>query len=252
MSGSRRHRRGQSISLQGQGLVEYAIIIVLVALVAILGLLLLSDTATQWLMQTACAVGGIGCGANDDTIAIDFGKDEALQGWMVGEFIGRDREFWVEDGRLHSDPGAFMLYRNYAGRDYTAIAVEPRLETFRPDVNQGFSVAFRAEDINGRLNGYTFRIYHNVNSGQQAIYFSKVVEGRTMWPALNWSRLPDTFDWQQPGDVKIEVVGNTFTAYINGQQVMQASDDTFESGQAGLVNMGNSDFSFKGFIIDPH
>jgi len=52
--------------------------------------------------------------------------------------------------------------------------------------------------------------------------------------------------------VKATVVGQTITVYINGKQVLQATDSTFTSGSPGIGfflhgSANNADFGFTSF-----
>ena len=58
------------------------------------------------------------------------------------------------------------------------------------------------------------------------------------------------FDWNNPGDVRIEVEGDTFTAYINDTQVLQATDDTWREGGVGLAANYGTEFSTDSLSID--
>ena len=56
------------------------------------------------------------------------------------------------------------------------------------------------------------------------------------------------------GDVvKATIVGNVITAYINGAQVMQATDNTYVTGNPGIgfflngTGVANTDYGFTSF-----
>ena len=62
---------------------------------------------------------------------------------------------------------------------------------------------------------------------------------------------PD-YDWNAIHNVSLQVNGNTFTTYIDDQEVISAIDDTYTSGAVGFRTWGSSKSSFDIIsIVEP-
>ena len=83
------------------------------------------------------------------------------------------------------------------------------------------------------------------------IYFSKWVNGVQIKPYIKMYYLPSDIDWNNPPDMSVKVEGNTFTAYMNGQQVLQGSDKTYTEGGTGVFSNAGTELSFSDFLINP-
>lgn len=229
---------------QAQALVEYALILVAIAVVVILGL----SVAGVSVREAYCAVaGGLGDTVCDSirecTFAFDDGSD--LDGWSGGDADALS----VEDGRAcitGDGRGADSYFNHRCARALTAGDYSIRLDDVTVDravqnnQNTGFDVWFRAQDDR---NGYLF-IY---NSRTDYIRFWKIVEGR--WIKLSQARTPSS--WRdQALDFRVDVSGDTFTAYKDGERVLQASDDGYTTGQVGMRNKPSSKSCIGGMVVD--
>jgi hypothetical protein len=105
--------------------------------------------------------------------------------------------------------------------------------------NTGFDILFRMQD---EKNGYRFTYNSKIN-----VYrFWKQVNG-------NWVRIASTSvpsEWgNNPMDVQVKLVGDTFTAIKGGQEVLQVRDSAFSEGQVGLRNKPSSKSCFGDFSV---
>lgn len=183
---------------------------------------------------------------------------------------------WYCAGR--TDGGTSGEHRAFAGQsdwtDYTITARAILHDTGAPPMTQGFGIYFRVTlDARGTPTGYLF-LYE---PGRRVIVppwpwlsrgtdlqrapelppeppepgfyrgtfsYRKVVNGAVGAPFAQ-AIAPWDYKWfEVEREIKIVVQGNTFTTYIDGVQVLRASDDQFRAGQIGLRLWGRSNACF--------
>ncbi len=228
------------VNEKGQSLVEVALILALVALVAIALLQLFGVS----LGDVFCRV-VIGIGVESDLCTVDsgaifrddFGGD--LSGWDL--LMGNRWE--QRDGQLCAGPGHHRAVAPGSnGGDY-AVSVDANLER-----GWGYGIFFRTSfDDNGRLQGYIFQYDPGYGSG--AFLYRRWVNGYETSP---FARHYPAGGYQWFGasrHIEITVSGNTMTTRIDGETVLVAQDDTFQSGQAGLRTWASSTVCFDNLVV---
>jgi hypothetical protein len=107
-------------------------------------------------------------------------------------------------------------------------------------VDQGFGLVWRYRDAN---NYYVARcnalednctIYHVINGSRRAFQNREVRVATKTWHTL-----------------KMEAHGNHFVVSLDGQKVLDAHDDTFQSGRVGLWTKADSVIEFDDLTIAP-
>jgi hypothetical protein len=158
--------------------------------------------------------------------------------------------FQTKDGQLIGNPLGALILDQYSGNDYLININNPTLQQTVKKYN-GYGVIYRSSyDANDRLDGYMFEFEKVNRFDKGTMYFSVWQNGYQIRPPLAEVSVPPDFDWNNPGDLSINVSGDTFTAYLNGEQVLQTQDDTYDEGKVGLaVNLG-SRLILNGFGID--
>jgi Flp pilus assembly pilin Flp len=231
--------------MQGQGLVEYALILVAVALVAILALALTGST----LESTYCAIaGGIGVAdceggstGDDGESGGGGGEDEPAEGCAFGFESEDDLKGWTggaSDGYMFLENGGMCMRSDGKERaflhpcavkgssgDFTVRANGVTVDR-ETGGNVGMDILFRSKDEN---NGYRFS-YH---ASSEQVRFWKTVDGKSI--QLSNAKLPREFQGK-PLDFRIEVTGDEFIAYVGDTAVLKASDSMFSEGQVGFYN----------------
>jgi hypothetical protein len=95
--------------------------------------------------------------------------------------------------------------------------------------DQAAGLIFRIQD---KDNYYILRanaLENNVNFYKYAgARRSSLKEGSAQVPSGRWQEL------------RVEAIGNTFRGFLNGQQVVEATDDTYQAGQIGLWTKADS------------
>lgn len=219
--------------LSGQGIVEYALIMVGVAVVVILVLNVTGLSLRDVYCEVVSGLGSAACEANGCSYTFDASSD--LDAWE-----GKNMErFAVEGGKacITGNGSSADSYLNSTctsdleSSDYSINFEDVTVDrVVNNNKNTGFDVWFRAEDDK---NGYLF-IY---NSRTNRMRFWKVVNGK--WIKLSEAKVPS--EWQsQEFDLNINVEGDTFTAYKDGQAVLSAKDSAYTEGTVGIRNKPSS------------
>jgi len=237
---------------KGQGLVEYSLILAMLVVTTLLSLNLM----------------GISVQDAYENIVNQFSGDEIdqCQTYYENTFDG-DLDDWTrlepdklwgfwkgnfktQDGQLIGNSLSALILDQYSGNDYLININNPTLQQTRKTYN-GYGVTFRSNyDSKDRLDGYMFEFERVNPSDQGTMYFSAWQKGYQIRPPLAEVSVPPGFDWNNPGDLSINVSGNTFTAYLNGEKVLQAQDDTYAEGKVGLAVNQGSKLILNGFGID--
>jgi Flp pilus assembly pilin Flp len=213
----------------GQGVIEYALIAAGVAVVTILILSMMGVSVQSVYCQAITGLGGSGCGCSST-----FDDPGELDTWTGGN---KDGNLTIEDGQI-CNAGSKKTYMNactsdFGTSDFTADLNGISIEKTGSG-NTGYDFMFRSPD---EKNGYQF----TYNSKTNIFRFWKRVNGR--WILLETTNVPS--EWgSQPLDVQLKVEGDTFSAYKDGELIIQASDDTFTEGQYGIRNKPGSKTCF--------
>jgi hypothetical protein len=144
---------------------------------------------------------------------------------------------------LLGGPGEGRIFHvNLSQGDYT-ITVNGAV------LNQGngYGIWFRATNVE-KVNGYTFQ--YDPGHGYGAFIMRKWVNGNELSPfavayapGYNWTTTPR--------QVQIVAKGNTFTAYVDGKQVLQGTDSTYTQGGVGFRTWDNTTARFGNISVDP-
>ena len=191
---------------------------------------------------------GGGVGEEDErkreeaSVFFDDFEDGDTDGW----FPARGDDWRIENGRYCAGRARRGEHRTFAGdptwTDYT-VTVQAELSR-----GPGWGVYFRATNPS-RPNAYIFQ--YDPGYGGGAFLFRQVVGGRERSPfARVWA--PSDFAWRnRVRTASVRVQGDTFTAYLDGQQVLQASHSEFKAGQIGLRKWSSSVVCFDNVTVKP-
>ncbi len=193
---------------------EITILLGLVAAVAIAGLTLTGEGTRDALCRAAGAFG-----SNCSDLFVD--NFAHLNNWTI-----QNGRWQVRDGRLCIE-GAGRIYHSLNRSDYVI-----DINLARISQGNGYGIFFR--DSGGpAFNGYTFQ--YDPGYGKGAFIFRKWINGRELSVPIARVDAPTGYDWYgSDRQVRVEVRGDTFTAFIDGQLVVQARDTTFTQGGIGL------------------
>lgn len=208
---------------RGQGMTEYVLVLALILVTVLVSMRL-----------TGYNLRDIYCAA-----AQGLGVTEACAGERVyceDEFANLDNwksnwgTFTIEDGKICTS-GSAKNYNTCSQNmenmsDYT-------IKVINAELNQGngYGIFFRGTELNGQTNGYI--VQYDPGWGGGSIIMRKWINGREL-PPFATKRMPG-YDWySEPHDIQVNVQGNTFTVYLNGEEVLVGQDDTYTEGGIGL------------------
>lgn len=238
---------GKPKKQSGQGIVEYALIMVLVSLVTVGSMSAMGVSVRDVYQNVADAFNG-----NKAVEALrNFYTntfDEDLSGWNTAKwgwyFGGRWR---TQDGKLVGDRFAATFLDDFNQDDYTLTATGVKFYNDKKTW-QGGLLYFRTDP--DTRNGYVFEIEKRNNGHDAEIYFRKWVNGYQIDPPLASAPIPAGFDFNNPTDLQVQVNGDTFTAFMDGNQVLQTSDSSYKNGTVGVASNSGSRMEIDDIKID--
>ncbi|MCD4753019.1 MAG: DUF1080 domain-containing protein [Anaerolineaceae bacterium] len=233
------------LSERGQGLVEYALILSLVALMALIGVTLFGNQLSKTyevVVGEMTSFGGQGGGTYCSS------EMSSLDGWDLAGGNRKDK-WYGKDGKVcnnHAGGSSFAFSECSQSEDMTnpedyVIQLEDAVLT----QGHGYGVMFRLQNYDKKPNGYAFQY----DRGMRGLVFRKWVKGREVRKPLASVRLRN-YEWYDiPRDITIRVVGNEMSAYIDGELVLSATDGTYSKGGVGLRTWGKTKVCFDKFGI---
>ncbi len=220
-------RRASAQAVSEYALIVMFIVIGIVALLAITGVDLQSVYC-----RVATGLGLVNvCG--------NYFSDEFanLNNWQIVNGNWR-----TENGELVGSGGEGRIFRELNQRDYLINIPAANL-----DRGNGYGVFFRATDVRN-VDGYTFQYDPGYGSG--AFIMRKWVNGNELSP-FAVATAPASYNWNTNRSVQVAVKGNTFTAYVDGKQVLQGTDSTYSQGGIGFRTWDATTAHFGSVAVDP-
>jgi fructan beta-fructosidase len=228
---------------RGQGLAEYGLLLMAVALTAVGILSLLGVRVSDLVCEVAEGLGAE-ASCNNMLFFDDFSEGSAK--WH--SFFGHDDNWTFNDG---DDPnlchtgrgGDVILADGTDGSDYV-ISTDANLSS-----GNGYGLFFRTSpNESGRIEGYTFQYDPGYRGGQ--FIMRKWVNGYELWPPFATATAPPGYDWHDvERQVEVDVNGTVFTAKIDGEEVLVGTDDSYTEGSAGLRAWSGSNACFDDFSV---
>ncbi len=204
----------------GQSAVEIALIIGLVALVGIGSFMLAGEGVRDALCHAA---EGLGAGCST-LLSEDFSD---ISDWQI---LGGK---WNNtSGQLCTPGGGSRIYRPLDRSDYAI-----NVGTANMTSGNGYGIFFRDSGGTNNFNGYSFQYDRGYYPG--GFLIRKWVNGKEIAVPIAFVQMPN-YNWYNVNrQVRLEVKGDTFTAFIDGQQVLQTRDNTYTSGGIGFRSWGS-------------
>jgi Flp pilus assembly pilin Flp len=221
-------------SRKGQGLVEYALLIALLAVILV-SILQLSGVSLRGLFCRA--VNGLSSGPGLCSASLLQDDFNNLDQWNIVS-----GKWKTENGKLCGGPGEGRMFAKIppGAKNYVI-----SLNGAKLDSGNGFGVFFRATDFS-KVNGYDFQY----DPGAEGFLNRRWYQGNEL-PAQAYVKKTNYDYYSQPHDIKIVVDGDTFTTYVDGQQVNKMTDSTYTEGGVGLRTWDNTSVCFDSIQVAP-
>jgi hypothetical protein len=223
---------------KSQSLIEYGLIIGLVALASVLVLVLAGANLKSAYCGIVRGLGGQGTGCSTYLCEDNFSSMAnwtGASGWQItnGQLCNRYPPNAMTAGmNTCSLAGAFPS-------DY-----EINIDVATLYSGSGYGVFFRTQSTSP-IAGYIFQY----DPGLAKFVYRKWVNGAELAPFASYTP-PGGYAWLNTArKVKIVVQGNTFKTYIDGVLVLTASDATYTRGGVGVRAWDSSNACFDGFNI---
>ncbi len=151
-----------------------------------------------------------------------------------------DGEYVMGDGGWHGQQRTFAGDPGWT--DYTV-----RM-TANMEQGNGYGVFFRTTNTDNNTEGYIFQMDPGYGSG--AFLMRRWTDDREESPfARAWA--DPGYDWYgEDHDIQVEVSGDSFNAYIDGELVLSGNDDTYASGGIGMRTWSNTQVSFDDITVE--
>jgi hypothetical protein len=221
----------------GQGLVEYVLLLALLVIGLVLVLSLSGISLSELYCSVASGIGG-GKACNERRIYCEDQFDGDTSGWQT------------ISGSAATGNGQ-MCFSNYAqnlNRCSTQMAQSDyviNLNGVTLTQGNGYGVYFRTTLTSSGLNGYIFQ--YDPGAGN-ALLIRRWINGAEIMTPL--ARVPiNSTIYNVPHDFTIVVKGSAFTVFMDGVQVMTAQDSTYPTGGVGLRSWDSTSACFSGFSI---
>lgn len=228
---------------QGQGITEYALIIALVTSVVFMSL---EATGTN-VREVFCRVlDGLGASSQYCESAYCQSSFDSMDGWESTKGFGWE----ARDGQLCNTSNAWRnyLYNQCSMEDHVPDDYTVHLNGATLAEGNGYGIFFRLQNYDDRPNGYAFQ-YDPGLGGAFAV--RKWVNGYEINPPIVRNRVPG-YDWHGSArDLEVQVKGDTFTAFVDGEEVLTFTDPNYESGGVGLRTWDSTSVCMDNFSIEP-
>lgn len=146
------------------------------------------------------------------------------------------------EGQICCSNFGYTFAEDFSGQDYVI-----QIKNAHLTEGMGYGIFFRTQVAGGTFNGYNFQYDPGYGSG--AFLFRKWVNGYEL-PPLARANAPTDYNWyEHPRDITIQVQGTSFTAFIDGKQVLSASDSTYTESGVGLRTWGGSEVCLDQVIV---
>jgi len=233
-----RARQGET----GQSLVEYSLLLTLVAVIVLGGVWLMGVQVRRTYGAATTGIADVEVEPTPQPTPLATPPSTSWDDWHKargGGWSAEEERYCVREQGEH---------RSFFGAEnWTDYVVRLTANLYQGD---GFGVFFRATLVD-QVNGYLFEYAPGGRCfGQEGcFFFRKVVEGRVLYPFAQ-STAAAAYEWHNTvREVEVRVEGDSYTAFIDGEEVLKASDGDHTRGQAGLRTWDGSQACFWDFTV---
>ncbi len=217
----------------GQSIAEIGAIIGLGALAVMLVLSNVGTSTSNDLCRVTNAMG-----ANETCGSLFSENFNSLDAWQ--HVRGR----WdLKNGQLCGGPGEGRIFTSIDGNNYRVKIDKSMLHR-----GNGYGVFFRTQNVE-KVSGYSFQYDPGYGAGEFVI--RKWVNGYEISRPIARGRAPANYDWYDTNrTIELDVNGDTFTAYVDGEPVVTATDSTYPEGGIGFRTWSNTRACFDDITVE--
>ncbi len=226
----------------GQSLVEYCLLLLLVAIIVLGGVWLVGMRVSRAYGRVTTNIGESEEVPTPVPTATPEEGSSSWQEWQEAAGSG-----WrAETTRYCVDQqGEHRSF--YGAENWTDYIIRVKANLYQ---GEGYGVFFRAVDVS-HVSGYVFQYEPTCRYlGREGCFsLRKVVGGRVEYPFAR-SSVPSDYEWYNaPRDIEVQVEGSSFRAFIDGEEVLMGTDGEYTHGQVGLRTWDASEVCFWEFTI---
>ena len=227
----------------GQGLVEYVLLLALLVIGLILVLSLSGTSLSDLYCRVASGIGG-GQACNEQKVYCQDTFDKDLSQWQASTNMS------LKNGQMCFGNGLQTM--NKCSTQVPKSDYDINLNNVNLSQGNGYGVYFRSTvDANG-LDGYVFQYdpgatgYGNSNG---SFLIRRWINGVEVMTPIAVAPLSGTTTYNVPHNFKISVKGDTFTVFMDGKQILSAKDSTYTTGGTGLRSWDSTSACMGDFTI---
>jgi Flp pilus assembly pilin Flp len=228
----------------GQGLIEYGLLLALLAIGAILIMSLMGVSISDIYCRTANGIGG-GKACNEQKIYCEDNFDGDAGGWQP------------VSGSTTTAKGQMCFY-NYM-QSLNRCSMKMPASDYVINMNDvvltqgnGYGVYFRATNNSSGINGYVFQYDPGATGNGNkngSLLIRRWINGVEVMTPIAIAPMSGATTYNTPHDFKIVVKGNAFTVFMDGKQILSANDSTYPTGGVGLRSWDSTSACMSDFSI---
>ncbi len=175
-------------------------------------------------------------GNNNALFSVDFRSPEDLE--LFTKIFGSSSRYWnIEEGHLTSDPGSGEMRYSFGDISWEDYILNVTA-SYGQSSSAGYGIYYRA-DGDKNITGYIFQ--YDPGLGNDFV-IREVLNGRESSPIQRVDMkavMGESFQiFDTPHDISISVEGDHHVVTVDGVEVFNFVDDTFNQGSAGLRTWG--------------
>jgi len=238
-------KKRSALNIQnGQGLVEYVLLLALLAIGAILVLSLSGVSLSDLYCKVASSVGG-GKACDEGKTYCQDNFDGDTSGWqsLSGNTTNRNGQNCFSN---------YMQNLNRCSMKMPASDYVINMNDVTLAQGNGYGVYFRATVDSSGLDGYVFQ-YDPGATGygnkQGSFLIRRWINGVEVVTPIAVAPMSGSTTYNTSHDFKIVVKGDTFTVFMDQKQILTAKDNTYPTGGAGLRSWDSTSACLGDFSI---
>jgi Flp pilus assembly pilin Flp len=226
----------------GQSLVEYCLLLVLIAVIVLGGVWLMGMRVRRAYGTVATSIDASDPVPTPTPTATPTDESSSWDEWYDVSGSGWRAERTTYCVEQYGEHQTF-----YGAENWTDYVVRVKADLHR---GSGYGVYLRATDVS-HVSGYLFQYEPTCDYLGQKGCFSlrRVVRGRDQYPFAR-SGAPADYEWYNVArDLELEVKDSSFRVSIDGEEVLVGTDDEYTHGEVGLRAWDASEVCFWDFTV---